>query len=200
MTDKITLLVVPDDAIAHAVRFGAERDPITNQCYVIGEVPKELLNYLPKVANRPFLEPVPSCPKCGGPMRKIYRFDGNAFWGCFAYFRTGCKGAIDYVDYLQQIAPANTLTDFLPTKEGLTSVEVTTTTPFNSLKAKPPHHMAARWKAITQEALQAIGTERKAIRWLEQPKVAFANKSPIEMMATHKGCDAVEQVLRDIWR
>lgn len=200
MAYKTTLLVVPEDAIAHAIRFGAKRNWKTKQWYVAGEVPNELLNYLPRVANQRFLEPIPSCPMCGGPMRKIFRVNGNTFWGCFAYFRTGCKGAIDYLDYLEGAASSKTLGDFLPKNERLTAVVEPPNTTLQSLQTEPPHHLVARWVAITQEALLLIGNERRVIRWLEQPKLAFKNKSPIAMMATHEGCDAVVRMLREIWR
>jgi hypothetical protein len=130
-------------------------------------------------------------------MRKIDRVDGSAFWGCFAYFRTGCGGFIDYVEAL---APSKTLGDFLPNEKELKSVTEPSVARLRLLQKKPPHHLAARWIAITQEALQLIGSERRATRWLEQPKLAFHNKSPIEMMGTDKGCDAVVRMLREIWR
>lgn len=200
MTVKTTLLAVPEDAIAHAKRFGAKYDPTTKQWFVTGDVPRELLNYLPRVANQQFHEPTPSCPQCGGAMRKIYRVDGSAFWGCLAYFRTGCRGLIDYVEYLEALAPLTTLGDFLPNEKGLKSVSEAQTPTLRSLQRKPPHHLTARWLAITQEALQLIGSERRATRWLEQPKLAFNNKSPTEMMGTDEGCDAVVRLLREIWR
>jgi ssDNA-binding Zn-finger/Zn-ribbon topoisomerase 1 len=201
MANKITQLDVPSDAEAHARRFGAKRDPVSQRWYVAAYIPRELLNYIPRVANRPLHEPEPTCPKCGVMMRKRYRQDGDAFWGCSAYFRTGCKGIIEYRDFLEALAPAKILSHFLPLlgdaeifpMERLISHSVI-------LKVQAPDHLNARWAGITQDALGVLGSEKRVLRWLEQPKSVFNNKSPIEIMDASAGCDKVEAALRDVWR
>jgi uncharacterized protein (DUF2384 family) len=62
------------------------------------------------------------------------------------------------------------------------------------------HPLNARWCEIIEEAAKILGDEKRVVHWLHQAKVTFGNKTPLEMLGTDEGCDAVLKLLRDIWK
>lgn len=196
MADAITVLNVPQDAAEHAKRFGAQFDSRTSTWFVVGPVPRELLNYVPRPKNQRFSEVAPSCPLCGSPTRRLINSAGNPFWACVTYFKTGCPGVVDYLDYLDAVEPLAKVSKFLPKLAG-SLFGPSEPPPDNNAKA--PHPLKERWQEVVQEAGAVIGDEKQAVRWLYQPKMAFNNKTPLEMCGTEAGCDAVLKMLRDVW-
>ena len=193
----VTFLDVPADAFAHAKRFGAKRNRSGNW-YVTGEIPHELLNYLPKRPNSKFYEFVPSCPICGASMRKHMYRDGKLLWRCYKRFQSRCQGAIDYLDYLDKIAPTAKIGDLLARDEG--QGQTATPTPGDS-QAQPTvlNPLKRRWEQIVNEALVTLGSRRQVMAWLQQPKLALGNKSPMETLGTEDGCNAVMKLLQALW-
>lgn len=55
-----------------------------------------------------------------------------------------------------------------------------------------------RWAAITELAVKECGSLDQARVWMNTPKVALKGKTPIEAMATGRGCDAVEKLLKEL--
>ena len=51
---------------------------------------------------------------------------------------------------------------------------------------------------ITEIAAEAFGDLGKANRWLREPNIQLGNKTPIDMIATTHGYNAVETVLYQI--
>lgn len=196
MADEITILIVPRDAVEHAERFGAKFDSKNGSWFVVGPVPRELLNYVPRPRNQRFQEAAPRCPLCGSPTRKLVNSAGNPFWACVTYFKTGCPGVVDYLDYLDVVEPLAKVGKFLPKLAG-SLFGPSESPPDNNEKA--PHPLKPRWQEVVQEAGTVIGDDRQAVRWLYQPKVAFNYKTPLEMCGTEAGCDAVLKMLRDVW-
>lgn len=197
MAEEIIILSVAPDAAEHAERFGAKFDPKTVTWFVVGPVPRELLNYVPREENQHFQEVAPRCPRCGAPTRKRIDSSGDPFWSCATHFKTGCKGTIDYADYLNDVAPVARISAFLPKLAGslFGPQEAPTTT-----KEEAPHPLKAKWREIVQEAAAIIGNDKQAVRWLYEPKVAFHGKTPIEMCATEAGCHSVLALLREVWK
>lgn len=56
-----------------------------------------------------------------------------------------------------------------------------------------------KWAEIVEEAAKSLGGDLQAVRWLNCRKQSFDDKSPIEMMGTVQGCDAVLELLRHVW-
>lgn len=195
MDEKKTYLKVPPDATAHAYRFGARRDLASGLWFVIGPVPGELLNYLPRPRNERFHESTPSCPWCGASMRKLVNRQHDAFWSC-TRFKLGCQGKIDYLDYLDQTVRPIPVGDYIsPLIDSIQAAQ-----PLNPRPSVAPTSLKKRWTEIVYEAHKVLGGEKEALRWLSHQKLAFGNKTPIQMLGTKTGCDAVMQALHDVWK
>lgn len=197
MAEEITILSVPHDATGHAKRFGAMRDHATGTWYVVGKIPAELQNYVPRPENKRFNELAPPCPSCGGPTRKVIGHGGQPFWSCVANRRAGCRGVVNYLDYLDAVAPVVKVGAFLPKVVG--SLFGPAESPTTSAP-KGPHPLKEKWREIVQEAATVLGDDKQAVRWLFEPKLAFKNKAPVEMCGTDAGCRAVVELLRDVWK
>jgi hypothetical protein len=197
MAEEIAILSVPPDAVEHAARFGAKYDSKNGSWYVVGPVPPELLNYVPRSKNQRFQETAPRCPVCGSPTRKLVNRAGNPFWACVTYFKTRCPGVVDYPDYLDAMEPWAKVGEFLPKVAG-SLFGPPEPPPKNN--ERTPHPLRPRWQEIVQEAWVVFGDPRVAERWLFYPKVAFNNKTPAEMCRTEAGCVAVLKLLRDVWK
>lgn len=193
----MTYLSIPSDALAHAERFGARQDSGTGVWFVVGPIPSELKNYIPRPKNQRFQEVAPPCPMCGAPTRKAISRSGQPYWSCVARFKIGCPGTVDYLDYLDDMAPVSSVGDHLPHFVGsLFGPTDSSALPIE----KTPHPLKARWVAIVQEASQVLGGDREAVLWLLQRKLAFSNRAPIELLGTEAGCGEVVALLRDVWR
>lgn len=197
MAENLTILSVPADSAEHAERFGAQRDSVSGIWYVVGPIPNELQNYIPRPKNQRFQEVAPSCPKCGAPTQKLISRKGDLYWACVMRFKKDCPGVVDYLKYLDAVAPLATVGEFLPKVVGSL---------FGPAESPPPpvdqksHPLKPRWIEIAQAALETLGDERQALRWLDHPKVALKNKTPFLVLGTEAGCDAVLNLLRDVWK
>lgn len=196
MADAITVLDVPQDAAEHAKRFGAQFDSRTSTWFVVGPIPRELLNYVPRPKNQRFSEVAPSCPVCGAPTRKFVNYKGDPFWGCVTYFKVACPGVVDYLDYLDDVEPLAKVGKYLPRVVG--SLFGPSEPPQETHERKP-HPLKPRWHQIIREAAVVLGDDKQAVRWLYEPKIAFNNNAPVQMCGTEAGCDAVLELLRDAW-
>jgi putative toxin-antitoxin system antitoxin component (TIGR02293 family) len=52
-----------------------------------------------------------------------------------------------------------------------------------------------RFKRITQQAINLFEDETEAQKWLNTPKVALNNQTPLSAMATDRGSKQVEEIL-----
>ena len=113
------------------------------------------------------------------------------------HIQDGCRGVVDYLEFLDAEAPLATVGDFLPKVVG------SLFGPAKSLAPpveKKPHPLKARWAEIAQLALETLGDEKQALRWLELPKATLNSKAPLLLLGTEAGCDAVLNLLRDVWK
>jgi len=182
-----TFLQIPDAMLAYATAYGAVKDPQSNRWYVSGEVPMELLSFVPKLARGPVPESFPSCPKCGSMMVKRYRrTDGGAFWGCSQYPR--CPGIVDWT-YNNVALAQDALKPILdvPDNDSPRELKPSNVVEVSSLK---PY-----LERIVSMATEKLGGVKAARRWLETSKVAFLGKKPLEVMRSVEGCQRVEQLL-----
>lgn len=196
MAEEITILSVPPDLVEYVERFGAKYDSKNGSWYVVGPVPPELLNFVPRFKNQRFQEVAPKCPVCGSPTRKLVNRAGNPFWACVTYFKTRCPGVVDYLDYLDDVQPLAKVGNYLPKLAGSLFGPPEPTANNNG---KAPHPLRSRLEQIVQEAWVVFGDHKVVERWLFFPKVAFNNKTPAEMCRTEAGCDAVLEMLQDVW-
>lgn len=197
MPAKITYLEVRPDAESHARRFGAKRNS-AGKWYVAGQVPNELLNYLPGKTERSMFEPSPECPVCWSSMRKEITRSGNLHWICTQLNQPDCPGRLDYADYLERMVPLPVLGEqALAQVESLVLAlsppEVTT----DSKRTK--HPLNKRWEYIVTLAFRVLGNERQVMRWMTQPKLSLGRKTPMQALGTAKGCGEVKRLLRELW-
>lgn len=197
MGDEIIYLNVSDDAAGYACRFGAKRNA-TGQWFVVGLVPRELLNFLPRQPNPLFYERELPCPRCGALTRKVQTKIGGLLWVCTARNRTGCDGIIRYEDYLQEVDPITTLGDFLPQLGTLLLPAAPPEEPNKISKPENQHPLRERWIALVQQAFEIIGDGRRVMLWLDQPKVALGLKTPMQMLGSVEGCAAVARLLDEL--
>jgi hypothetical protein len=160
MGDEITYLNIPSDAAEYARRFGALRDR-SGQWFVVGLIPRELINFLPRQANPRFYEWEPPCPICGALMQKVMATSKNWLWLCTARRRTGCKGRMRYEEYLEKVEPTKTLGDYLPKLGTLLQPASPQKDPDQSLKPKHSHQLRERWIEIVRRAFEAIGVDAR---------------------------------------
>lgn len=197
MAKALSILRIPPDVTDYAERFGAQRDSATGTWFVVGPVPNELLNYVPQPKNQRFQDVAPRCPKCRAPTRKLINRKGDLYWACVMRFKTDCPGVIDYLKYLDDVAPLATVGSFLPKVAGsLFEPEESSA----SIPEMAQHPLKERWVEIASEALTLLGNDKQVLRWLDQPKVALGNKAPVLMLSTTAGCDRVLALLRDVWK
>lgn len=197
MPAEITYLEVRLDAQSHARRFGAKRDG-AGRWYFAGPVPDELLNYLPRKATRRIDEAPPECPLCRAEMRKAISQSGNLYWACTERNKTGCTGWLDYVTYLERVAPLPVLGELSAAQiesfmSGLSSLNDTND------RRRTKHPLYDRWLDIVKLAFAALGNERQVMRWMTQPKLALGRKTPLRKLGSTEGCDSVERLLRELW-
>jgi hypothetical protein len=198
---RIVLDVSPDTML-YAKTHGAKYDASNRQWYVDDEVPPELANLVPHKANPTFEEVAPACPKCqASTIKRRNGKTGAYFWGCSRYRADGqgCKGYIDYEEWLakQLEDKPGRVTDFLEEKGA--QPKVSHSEPVQAKAAiSGDDPRVLRWAQITELASRECGGTAQAGRWLNTPKIALRQKTPIEMMTTEEGCAAVERLLRDL--
>lgn len=200
MSDEITYLDVPQDAASHAARFGAQPSSTPGRWFVVGSVHRELLNYLPRFRNQAFVESIPACPVCGNTMRKRSAKDGNLFWACASFYKTGCQGTIEYQDYLDAVAPVSPLSSYLPELgNSLLQPDVRTSYPVDENENPIPQSLREKWAEVVLKGVQILRDEHILRRWLSMPKREFKGKTPYQMMVTENGCSAVLKLLDGVW-
>lgn len=194
--DTRTYLDTSDGMTAYAKRYGAEFDHERGQWYVDGEVRHELLGLLPKQPRRPVYKVVPFCPICGAfAEQKERKSDGHLFWGCSQFIKTGCRGSVDYDDYLNALtAPekARNISEFICAggdNKDPSSVAVTN-------KLQIPSELRSEIEKIVALAIITLGGRQSAERWLATPKYSLKGKAPLEVMTSIQGCCAVERLVR----
>ncbi len=186
-----TILEISPAIAAFASTHGAVQDPISKQWYVIGDVPLELLGFVPKQIRRAVPEFGPVCPKCGSHTVKRYRkSDGDGFWGCCRY--PTCKGTSTW-----ECTATEQLADIAERVVVREKAEEPSRSACSNRTATPT--LKEYWGNVVKEASDRLGGPHAAERWLQTPKVAFGGKKPIELMRTEEGCQQVEVLLAKLF-
>lgn len=190
---QVTWLAVPLDAASYARRHGARWSARDRAWFVVGDVPPELVNYLPaeersKVAAGPV-----QCPICSAPMfRRLNRQDGTYFWGCMRWPTFGCKGAVSLESTVDMgDSPIKSAADWL-----LGQVEAGRR-PDSCLNGR---ELASR-EALTEllsAAILVLGSVEQTVKWLRMKKVGLGYKMPVECLGTADGRAAVLKLLDSI--
>lgn len=199
-----TYLDTSDGMAPYAERYGALFDETCNRWYVVGEVPSELIGLLPKEKRVAAYKAVPSCPLCGSYCEeKVRRSDGALFWGCSKYSRTGCRGAINYDDYLASL-PADRSSqravDFLKEEEigSPHQAEIK-----EQLGTHNPSGMSDELRSeimrITALVVDQLGSAKSVSRWLATPMPSLKGKTPLQAMISVEGCLQVEKIILSLW-
>lgn len=189
-------LDVPYANRVYAQEKGATWDKEKKQWYVWGDVPVDLLGFLPKPTPMPIKRPLgPSCPKCGCIMElRSRKSDGEQFWGCSAYPR--CQESTPYIpksglDHAAAVA--------------IREIFGSENDKPNARASKPPSppnpekdKLVARAAAIYELATTAIKGQAQVNRWFNTPKMALGRRMPKEVLDTQQGCEQVEKLLREL--
>lgn len=193
-----TYLDTSDGLGEYAKNCGAQYDKHRCEWYVVGEVPHELLNLVPKPA-RGRAPPIvaPSCPVCGYHMKVVKGIHGP-FFGCSQYVRSGCKGSINYDKYLDSIG--------MPLPMSVGNILEPRSLPNGS--ASPPAKkepqalhpdLQLAIKEVENLCLAEFSSKPELERWLNAPKRALDGKSPLGCLSTIDGCNKVNHLLRSRW-
>lgn len=182
-----TVLSVPHEMARYAKLHGAVFDKREQVWVAFGEIPSELANFLPR-APRPEARrlPAPICPRCGSHMNRTPSRQRIEFWGCSAYWRTGCNGAISLEEHLDQldrpIAP--TALDVLA-EPSAAERSVARPQPPAAAATVLPEDVVQSVREIAELARSMFGTNAAA--WFEQRKVGLGGESPTKLLRTAEG-------------
>ncbi len=191
-----TYLNVEDGMHEYAKRHGASFDKQRQQWFVIGEVPPELVNLVPKQPNKPANHIVaPACPRCGFHTVKLpNKKDGSMFWGCSQYRVSGCRGSVDYEEYLDTLGTKNS-------KSIIEALQPDVPEHINPTQAKR-YGIAEVTPAVRAEiaeiatfAQKVFRSPQQSERWLTSPKVGLQGRTPIESMKSLDGCRQVKALI-----
>jgi hypothetical protein len=191
-----TYLNIPYEMLAYAKLHGVIFDKIRHQYFVIGGVPLELMNFLPRQAQqtRPRVL-APDCPRCGYHTVLITETkNGGWFYGCSRYRTTGCKGSVDYEKHLSSIGVDGDISAIRALQK-MSNDEVV------KLHEKGPastqldkEHQEAIVE-IARLGIDVLGNQNKFISWIVGPKLTLQGKTPTEDMRTREGCERVKALL-----
>ena len=179
------LLDVPPAMAAYAAAHGATFDPHIRLFFVEGEVPNELLSFVPKPVRQAIPEYGPSCPRCNAHMVRR-RSKGDDFWGCSRYPR--CRGTVSW-----EYHGTSALSAFASNDEDEQS-----SSEIQPCSSSSSAGLRLRWEAVVRKATFQLGSIGRAQAWLNHPKVALGWETPVQVMATSAGCDRVESLLESL--
>ena len=195
ISQRRTYLDTSDGLSEYAKGFGAIFDKKRREWYVVGEVPQDLLNLVPK-QPREKAPPVvpPSCPLCRFPT-KLREGRNGPFFGCTQFAKTDCKGTVDYDIYLENIGQ--------PRPKSIGSILIPGTLqkahivpPASSVNCKLSPELQSAIKEIENLCVAEFSRKWEFDRWLKTPKVTLNGKTPLECMLTLEGCKRVKHLIQ----
>lgn len=193
----LTKLFVTVDNYVLAKRFGAERNELTGEWFVHGEVPTELINLtVPPAPRTRDPERPPACPVCGAlTVKRFRKFDKLPFWGCPMFHSKNCPGIVSYDDYLERVNA-----DAMSIAGALASTAKPETPTPASAPTKPESSDALKQaiREIVALAEVQLGA-RKINEWFARRMASLANKTPLEEMRNLAGCERVKNLLAHIY-
>ncbi len=192
----LTKLFVTVDNYLLAKRFGAERNALTGEWFVHGEVPAELINLtVPPSARTKDPDRAPPCPVCGAlAVKRFRKSDKHPFWGCPMFHSRDCPGVVDYEDHLGRLS-----SDAMSIAGALASTAKVDTSSPTAAPIKPESSDALKQAIHEIAALAEVQLEaRKINEWFARRMSSLANKTPLEEMRNLAGCERVRHLLAHI--
>lgn len=194
-----TYLDTSDGLSGYAESHGAQFDKQRRQWYVVGEVPLDLLNLVPKKSRGKTPAVVaPSCPICGFHTRLIEGKNGP-FFGCSQYPISGCRGSIDHDRYLESVGlpVARSVGDILNPVPSIQSTPAGLPAKSSTPKLRP--NLESAIHEIERLCSTEFSSKAELDRWLKTPKRALNGKTPLECMSTLDGCKKVKHLIQTRW-
>lgn len=190
-----TYLNVPNEMVSYAKRHGAYFDKEQRRFYVLGEVPSDLCNLLPKEeVKRPYIVP-PSCPKCGFHTELIKNTKSGAwFYGCSRYRSHGCKGSVDYDKHLIAHGEATETTAFSSLKK-VRDPEITKRVASGRSRLGVSVKYQEAFADVVKLGVDILGSPAQFKKWLTERKVGLGGRTPTDVMKTLQGCGDVKKIL-----
>lgn len=188
-----TYLNTSDGMHEYAKRHGAVFDEERQQWCVVGDVPAELENLIPREANKRAPHIVaPACPLCGFHTILRSTKKKDLFWGCSQFPR--CRGSIDYEKYLD-IVGVETTKHAIDALGSSTSGKSSAQQPKFIKKESLPPELQTAISEIAFLAEAAFGSLERAHNWLRTPKVGLSGRTPLGAMQKLEGCQQVKQLI-----
>ena len=190
-----TYLDTSDGLSEYAKGFGAIFDKQRREWFVVGEVPQDLLNLVPKKPREKAPQVVPpSCPLCGFHTKLIEGRNGP-FFGCSQFAKTDCRGSVDYDSYLENIgqSPPKSIGSIL--NPGTTQ-KAQIVPPASSVNTKLSLELQSAIKEIENLCVAEFSRKWEFDRWLKTPKVTLNWKTPLQCMLTLEGCKRVKHLIQ----
>jgi ssDNA-binding Zn-finger/Zn-ribbon topoisomerase 1 len=185
-----TYLNIPWAMQSFAATKGAQRELETGNWFFSGEVPVELLEFVPPPVRSHEPKQVPTCPECGSVMCKRYNSkDGSPFWGCPAYPK--CRGLKRW-EY-DSAAPLIDLAEKALDRRSLPS------SPGGDGSAKKGNAAALKIRIdqIVSTAAFLFG-HQSLNAWLETPSDRLEGKTPLQLLGTIDDCIKVQKLLKQL--
>ena len=177
-------------------QYGAIFDKIRCQYYVIGAVPLQLINFLPRQVQRARPHVLaPDCPRCGYHTVLITETkDGSWFYGCSRYRVAGCKGSVDYEKHLANIGVDGDISA-IKALQRMSSDEVVKGHRKEPARTQLDKEHQQLIVDIARLGVDVLGSQNKFIGWIAGPKLTLKGKNPTEEMRTLEGCERVKALL-----
>ncbi len=191
-----TYLNTPGGMHEYAHRHGAVFDQDLHKWYVVGEVPPDLENLVPKAPNKkPDQVVAPSCPLCGfHTILRKNRVGLGDFWGCSQHFKSGCRGLVDYDDHLDNLDVRGVPTAFDALRRN--SPAEKNKRPAEKEEPRPIEPaLRLEIEEITKLAVEVLGGLHQSEKFLTTPKIGLQGKTPVDRMKTAEGCVEVKQLI-----
>jgi uncharacterized protein (DUF2384 family) len=189
------MLDVPAGMAQYAKLHGAQFNTHRRYWFVYGEVPPELVNFIPKPVRQKTTVQEPFCPRCGSHMTKRPSRYGE-FWSCSAFARTECRGSMSLEKHLellnQPVAPnvGAVLHKSMPQDTNAARRDK------QASQAVPTPDLADGVEKVVRLAQAILGND--AATWLQGPKRGLGNKAPVTLMRTREGQESVVKLLQDV--
>lgn len=195
-----TYLDTSDGMATYAKDHGAFFDKERRQWYVVGEIPLEFLNLVPKVARaRASRVVAPVCPKCGfHTTLKPSKKNGSLFYGCSRFRIDGCNGSVDYESYLDAVGAAipTPVVDVLysPSSTDLASHAAG---PRTAASIAPD--LQVEIAEVAKLAVKVFGDIPKATRWLNTPMRSLQSRTPRDSLISIDACQEIKRLIQSSW-
>lgn len=189
-----TELIVPSEMGPYAKKHGATFDQVSARYFVIGEVPSELVNFLPRERREKAHIQPPTC-RCGLHTRLITNTkSGSWFYGCSNY--PHCRQTVDYEKHLRDIGSSGDMSAVSAlSKEPEPKRSRGKALVSETVKSGYPIEYQSEMADLVRVGVEVLGSQTQLLKWLSGPKVSLEGQAPTELMKTVEGCRKVKSVL-----